>query len=73
MTVNCIVVTIVTDLLNGFSKAVEVVLDETLSLKHVFPEQADEGQEPVDLSQVENCAIVEADDGRRVLVVGCAV
>lgn len=51
-------------LLDGFSEAVEVVLDEALSLKHILPQQTDQGQEPVDLSQVENGSIVETNDGR---------
>ena len=60
-------------LLNGFSEAVEVVLDESLSLKHVLPEKTDKGEEPVDLSEVEHCPVVETNDRGRVLVVGCSV
>lgn len=55
---------IAADLLDGLSEAVEVVLNETLSLKDVFPEETDQCQEPVDLSQVENGAVVQTNDGR---------
>ena len=51
----------------------EVVLDQPLSLKHILSQQADQSQEPVHLSQVEDGAIVETNDGGGVLVIGCAV
>ena len=59
----------VAHLLYGFPEAVEVVLDEALPLKHVLPQQAHQCQEPVDLSEVQHCAVVQSDDGGRVLVV----
>ena len=51
------------NLLDGLSEAVEIVLDETLSLKHIFSQQTHQSQEPVHLSQVEDGPIVEANDG----------
>lgn len=45
----------------------------TFPLEALLPEDADQSQEAGDLLQVQNCGVVQLDDGQRLLVVGTAV
>lgn len=44
----------------------------TFSFEALLSEDADEGEELCDLLQIENCGIVQLDDGQRLLVVSAA-
>lgn len=50
-------IVMVTHLLNGFSETVEIVLDQALSLKDIFPQQTHKSQKPEDMQCYVNIKI----------------
>ena len=46
--------------------------DVTFALEALLPQDADEGQEPGDLLQVQHCGVVKLDDGQGLLIIRTA-